>query len=105
MIQSGDIILLGKHRLICGDATKCEDLTKLMDGKKAKLTVTDPPYGISYVGKTEDALTIQNDNLNDEEFYSFLLEAFKRVYEVSDDGASIYIFHADAKVNFQKSIC
>jgi len=97
VIQSGDIILLGKHRLICGDATKVEDMAKLMDGKKAKLTVLDPPYGISYVGKTEDALTIQNDNLSDEEFYNFLLEAFKRIYEISADGASSYIFHADAK--------
>lgn len=97
VIQSGDIILMGKHRLICGDATEPEDMHKLMDGKKAKLTVLDPPYGISYVGKTEDALTIQNDNLSDEEFYNFLLEAFKRVYEISDDGASIYVFHADAK--------
>ena len=97
VIQSGDIILLGKHRLICGDATKAEDLEKLMNGKKSKLTVTDPPYGIAYVGKTDDALTIANDNLDDEEFYKFLLEAFKRVYEISDDGASIYVFHADAK--------
>ena len=97
VIQPGDIILLGKHRLICGDATKVEDLEKLMDGKKAKLTVLDPPYGISYVGKTDDALTIQNDNLSDEEFYNFLLEAFKRIYEISADGASSYIFHADAK--------
>jgi len=97
VIQSGDIILMGKHRLICGDATKADDLEKLMDGKKAKLTVLDPPYGISYVGKTDDALTIQNDNLSDEEFYNFLLEAFKRVYEISADGASSYIFHADAK--------
>jgi DNA modification methylase len=97
VIKSGDIILLGKHRLLCGDATKAEDVEKLMNGKKARLTVTDPPYGISYVGKTPEALTIQNDNLNDEEFYNFLLEAFKRVYEISDDGASIYVFHADAK--------
>ena len=97
VIKSGDIILLGKHRVICGDSTKAEDIEKLMNGNKAKLTVTDPPYGIAYVGKTDDALTIANDNLNDEEFYKFLLEAFKRVYEASDDGASIYIFHADAK--------
>ncbi len=65
--------------------------------KKAKLVVTDPPYGISYVGKTEEAMTIQNDNLDDGEFYNFLLGAFKRLYEISDDGASIYVFHADAK--------
>lgn len=97
VIKSGDIIVLGKHRIICGDATKAEDMEKLMDGKKVKLTVTDPPYGIAYVGKTQDALTIQNDNLDDEQFYNFLLQAFKRTYEVSDDGASIYVFHADAK--------
>ncbi|WP_347488279.1 site-specific DNA-methyltransferase [Desulfoscipio sp. XC116] len=97
VIQPGDIIMLGRHRLICGDATKGEDLEKLMNGKKARLTVTDPPYGISYVGKTKDALTIQNDNLDDEEFYNFLLNAFKRIYGLSDDGASLYVFHADAK--------
>ncbi len=97
VIKLGDIIRMGKHRLICGDATRTEDLEKLMSGQKARLIVIDPPYGISYQGKTEDALTIVNDNLDDEEFYKFLLEAFKRVYEVSDDGASIYIFHADAK--------
>ncbi|SFG15041.1 DNA methylase [Desulfotomaculum arcticum] len=68
-----------------------------MNGRKARLTVTDPPYGISYVGKTKDSLTIQNDNLDDEEFYNFLLSAFKRIYEISDDGASFYVFHADAK--------
>jgi hypothetical protein len=77
VIKSGDIILLGNHRVICGDSTKVEDIEKLMNGNKAKLTVTDPPYGIAYVGKTDDALTIANDNLNDEEFYNFLLEAFK----------------------------
>lgn len=97
VIQSSDIILLGKHRLLCGDSTKVEDMERLMGGNKARLTVTDPPYGISYVGKTPEALTIQNDNLADEEFYKFLLEAFKRLYEISDDGASIYVFHADAK--------
>lgn len=97
VIQTGDIILLGKHRLICGDATNAGDLLKLMNGKKASLVVTDPPYGIGYIGKTIDALTIQNDNLNDEDFYNFLIEAFKGVYEISDNGASIYVFHADAK--------
>ena len=92
VIQSGDIILLGKHRLICGDATKAEDLMKLMEGKKARQIVIDAPYGVKYQGKTEDALTIQNDDLNDEEFYEFLLKAHKNLYEIADDGASILHF-------------
>lgn len=87
VIQAGDIIQLGKHSLICGDATRVEDITRLMDGKKAKLIVTDPLYGISYVGKTEDALTIQNENLEGEELYNFLLQAFKRTYEIAADNA------------------
>lgn len=97
VIQPGDVILLGKHRIVCGDATRPEDIEVLMNGRCAKLTVTDPPYGIDYEGKTDAKMKIQNDNLDDEEFYKFLLESFKRMYEFSEDGASIYIFHADAK--------
>jgi len=97
VIQSGDIILMGKHRLICGDATKSEDIERVMAGKKANLIVIDAPYGIGYVGKTPDALTIQNDNLNDEDFYEFLLKAHKVLYNVAEDGGSLYSFHADAK--------
>lgn len=96
-IQSGDIILLGKHRVICGDSTKKEDIEKLMDGSKAKLIVIDAPYGVAYVGKTEDALTIQNDAMEDDEFYEFLLKAHKNLYSIADDGCGIYSFHADTK--------
>jgi len=97
VIEIGDLILLNKHRILCGDALSNSDIIRLMDDEKAKLIVTDPPYGVSYVGKTEKAMTIQNDNLQDDDFYKFLLSAFKNVYQISDDGASIYVFHADSK--------
>jgi len=92
--KQGDMWLLGKHRLICGDSTQAETFDKLMDGKKANLAVTDPPYGVSYDGSQG---TIQNDNLKDEEFYGFLHAAFKNMESVMADDASIYVFHADTK--------
>ncbi|MCU6792395.1 site-specific DNA-methyltransferase [Paenibacillus sp. WQ 127069] len=102
--RKGDIWLLGKHRLLAGDATNEQDMATLMDGKKARLIVTDPPYNVAYVGKTKDALTIQNDKMDDEQFYEFLLAAYTRMYEVADDGASIYVFHADSEgLNFRKA--
>ncbi|AOZ93618.1 site-specific DNA-methyltransferase [Paenibacillus crassostreae] len=98
----GDIWLLGKHRLVCGDSTNEQDMATLMDGKKARLIVTDPPYNVDYTGKTKDALKIENDKMDNEQFYGFLLAAYKRMYEVADDGASIYVFHADSEgLNFR----
>lgn len=92
--KPGDLWLLGRHRLICGDSTKAETYEKLMDGKKANLTVTDPPYGVAYDGSQG---TIKNDNLKDEEFYTFLLDAFKNMENSMTNDASIYVFHADTK--------
>ncbi|QGT99518.1 Adenine-specific methyltransferase [Candidatus Syntrophocurvum alkaliphilum] len=92
--KQGDIWLLGRHKLICGDSTKTEIYEKLMDGKKANLVVTDPPYGVSYDGSQG---TIKNDNLKDQEFYQFLLSAFENMEAVMADDASIYVFHADTK--------
>ena len=92
--KQGDIWLLGRHRLICGDSTKAETFEKLMDGKKANLVVTDPPYGVSYDGSQG---TIKNDNLQDEEFYKFLLDAFTNMESHMANDASIYVFHADTK--------
>ncbi|MGF7050103.1 DNA modification methylase [Paenibacillus sp. DS2015] len=102
--QLGDVWLLGKHRLVCGDSTSESNFATLMEGKKARLIVTDPPYNVDYVGKTKDALTIRNDKMDDEQFYEFLLAAYTRMYEVADDGASIYVFHADSEgLNFRKA--
>ena len=103
--QKGDIWLLGKHRLMCGDSTDKNDMAVLMDGKKANLIVTDPPYNVDYVGKTKDALKIENDKMDNDSFYNFLFDAYSRMYEVAQDGASIYVFHADSEgLNFRKAM-
>ncbi len=94
MSKQGDLWLLGKHRLLAGDSTKAETYAVLMDGKKANLVVTDPPYGISYEGGQGK---IKNDDLQGEDFYKFLLAAFKNLEAVMSDDASIYVFHADTK--------
>lgn len=99
--KQGDIWLLGRHRLICGDSTKAETYEKLMDGKKANLCVTDPPYSVNYSSK---AGSIKNDNLSDQDFYNFLLAAFKNIENSMADDASIYVFHADTEgYNFRKA--
>ncbi len=99
-VEPGDIWLLGRHRLLCGDATKPEDVELVLDGKKANLCITDPPYNCAICGGT--GLTIKNDKWKDpKEFYSFLLAAFKNVYAHLADGGAFYCFHSDAeKVNF-----
>lgn len=100
----GDIWLLGKHKLMCGDSTLLHDVLTLLDGKKANLCVTDPPYNVDYEGGTEDKLKIINDKMDDKRFYEFLLSAFKNIYEVLDDGAAVYVFHADTEgLNFRKA--
>lgn len=102
--KTGDIWLLGKHRLICGDSTKLSDVEKLMDGKKANLCVTDPPYNVNYSAGKENERVIKNDHMEDSKFYDFLLAAYKNVIDVLDDGAGAYIFHADTEgLNFRKA--
>lgn len=97
----GDLWILGKHRVVCGDSTKEETYTLLMDGKQANLTVTDPPYNVNYEG---NAGKIKNDNMGNEAFYDFLLSAFKNVERVMAKDASIYVFHADTEgFNFRKA--
>ena len=90
----GDLWLIGKHRVICGDSTGEEVYTRLMDGQKANLVLTDPPYGVDV---EETAGKIQNDNLPDAEFYDFLLSAFRCMQANLADDGSIYVWHADTK--------
>jgi hypothetical protein len=97
----GDLWLLGNHRLVCGDSTKADTFTLLMDGKLANLTVTDPPYNVNYEG---NAGKIQNDNMADDKFYQFLFDAFTNTEKAMAQDASIYVFHADTEgLNFRRA--
>lgn len=99
--KQGDVWLLGNHRLICGDSTKEETYTKLMNGKKANLIVTDPPYNVNYEGS---AGKIKNDNMDNDGFYQFLFDAFTNMENVLASDGSIYVFHADTEgLNFRKA--
>lgn len=97
----GDVWTLGRHRLVCGDSTKPETYEVLMDGRKANLVVTDPPYNVDYKGT---AGKIKNDNMASEKFFDFLFDAFSCMEKVMADDASIYVFHADTEgLNFRKA--
>lgn len=97
----GDVWLLGRHRLVCGDSTKADTFTTLMDGKLANLVVTDPPYNVNYEGT---AGKIKNDNMGSVAFYDFLLAAFTNTEAAMAQDASIYVFHADTEgLNFRKA--
>ena len=100
----GDIYQLGRHKLLCGDSTKIEDVQCLLGGDKADLLLTDPPYNVDYTGKTKDALTIQNDKQEDEEFCEFLTKCFSCADENMNAGAVFYIWHSDSEgFNFRKA--
>ena len=95
--KAGDVWLLGNHRLMCGDSTKQNDVDKLMNGIKADLLLTDPPYNINYQGCTSDKLTIKNDSMEDEEFRRFLVDTFMCANNVMNPGASFYIWHGESE--------
>lgn len=99
--KAGDVWTLGRHRLVCGDSTKKETYDILMDGKKANLVLTDPPYNVNYEGT---AGKIKNDHMANDAFYKFLLDAFTNMETVMADDASIYVFHADTDgLNFRRA--
>lgn len=101
-VEKGDIWTVGRHMLMCGDATDPNDVDKLMGDKKANLIVTDPPYGVFF--KSSSGLTIQNDSMKDEEFYNFLHTAFFNMVAHLEKGGAAYVFHADTEVlNFRKA--
>ena len=103
--QPGDIWLLGKNRLMCGDCRSKSDVTALMDGQHADLLVTDPPYNVAYQGGTEEELTIQNDSMENDLFATFLKQVFAVMFSILKPGGSYYIFHADSEgENFRASL-
>ena len=99
--KTGDIWTLGKHRVICGDATKLETFKTLLEDTKVNLVVTDPPYNVNYEGA---AGKIKNDNMENDKFYQFLFNSFVNMEQAMADDASIYVFHADTEgLNFRKA--
>jgi len=95
--KPGDVWQLGRHRLMCGDATKQSDIEKLMDGALAVMVFTDPPYNVAYEGATKDKLTIQNDNMPSDQFNRFLQAAFTSMITATEPGGAIYVCHADSE--------
>jgi hypothetical protein len=100
----GDLWALGRHRVMCGDSTDKESVARLMDGKKADMYLTDPPYNVDYTGKTKEALKIENDKKEDATFVQFLTDAFVAVDSVMKNGSVFYIWHADMQKRLYYSL-
>ena len=101
-VKRGDVWTVGRHRLMCGDATSAEDVATLMGEKKANLILTDPPYGVSF--KSSDGLTIQNDSIKGDDFYNFLLQSLTNMVAHLEPGGAAYVFHADTEgLNFRRA--
>jgi DNA modification methylase len=93
----GDVWVMGKHRLLCGDSTSIDDLRKLCGEQDVDMWLTDPPYNVAYEGGTEEKLTIQNDSMTDDNFRQFLVDAYTAADAVMKQGAVFYIWHADSE--------
>lgn len=101
--KPGDVIALGRHRLMCGDATNPADAEMLFDGQQASMVFTDPPYNVNYEGS--NGKKIMNDHMADSRFYDFLLQAFRVQYEHLANGGGVYICHADSEgLNFRMAM-
>lgn len=101
--KPGDLWLLGEHRVLCGDSTVNDLIAKLMAGRAADLWLTDPPYNVNYEGS--NGLKIDNDNMSDQKFNSFLTDAFKIAHDYMRTGAAFYIWHADLEgYNFRSAV-
>jgi site-specific DNA-methyltransferase (adenine-specific) len=93
----GDVWILGKHRLMCGDSTSIDDTQKLTDNQLVDMWLTDPPYNVAYEGKTKEALTIKNDKMKDDQFRQFLRDSYTAADTIMKPGAVFYIWHADSE--------
>jgi site-specific DNA-methyltransferase (adenine-specific) len=93
----GDVWVMGKHRLLCGDSTSVDDLAKLTQGNLVDMWLTDPPYNVAYEGGTKEKLTIKNDSMGDDQFRQFLRDAYTAADTVMKPGAVFYIWHADSE--------
>ncbi len=93
--KRNDIWMLGKHKVLCGDITNAKDIKRLMEGNRANLVVTDPPYNVNYEGG--DGKTIQNDNMSEELFKDFLTKSFKNISTALLEGGAFYIWHAESE--------
>ena len=101
-VLPGDVWSVGRHKLMCGDATSPEDVNTLMGDKTANLIVTDPPYNVAF--KSSSGLEIKNDKMQDEKFYEFLLAAFNNMAAHLEKGGAAYCFHADTEgLNFRRA--
>lgn len=109
----GDLYELGAHRLLCGDSTSVEAVSKLMDGKKADMIFTDPPYNVNYNSASNNGYAhgkfahdgIFNDNIAPDAFYTLLLGAFKNGHDNIKKGAGVYVFHASSsEMQFKKAL-
>ena len=104
-IVIGDVFDIGNHRLICGDSTQTDSFEKLTQGELADMVLTDPPYNVAYEGKTKDALTIENDNMGDKEFYKFLYDFYVAAGAYTKPGGAWYVWHADSEgANFRQAM-
>jgi len=95
--REGDVWLLGRHRLMCGDSTSIDHLQQLCDGQLVDMWLTDPPYNVAYEGGTKEKLTIKNDSMPNDTFRQFLRDAYSAADAVMKKGAVFYIWHADSE--------
>lgn len=105
IVKRGEIWQLGEHRLMCGDSTCGGDVALLMNGEKADMCVTDPPYNVAYEGKTKDKLKIQNDKMQSDNFFYFLKDAFTCLIDNLKEGGAFYVWHAfREQINFENAL-
>jgi len=98
-IVLGDLFEIGQHRLLCGDSTQTDTFKVLFGEELADLVITDPPYNVAYKGKTKEALTIDNDEMGDSDFYQFLYDFYTALGSYTKAGGAWYVWQSDKEAN------